>query len=82
MVCKKCRFDFCWVCLGPWEPHGSSWYVYALPVFFLSILLVILTHKHPYMLFHTQNLDFYSYAICAHLVKGTIREYNGIDFDK
>lgn len=26
MVCKKCRFDFCWVCLGPWEPHGSSWY--------------------------------------------------------
>lgn len=27
MVCKKCRFDFCWVCLGPWEPHGSSWFV-------------------------------------------------------
>lgn len=26
MVCKRCRFDFCWVCLGPWEPHGSSWY--------------------------------------------------------
>ena len=19
-------YDFCWVCLGPWEPHGSSWY--------------------------------------------------------
>lgn len=18
--------DFCWVCLGPWEPHGTSWY--------------------------------------------------------
>ncbi|KAK2154253.1 hypothetical protein LSH36_273g03080 [Paralvinella palmiformis] len=26
MVCKRCKFDFCWVCLGPWEPHGSSWY--------------------------------------------------------
>lgn len=26
MVCHKCRADFCWVCLGPWEPHGSSWY--------------------------------------------------------
>ena len=20
------QHDFCWVCLGPWEPHGSSWY--------------------------------------------------------
>ncbi|KAL7632109.1 UNVERIFIED_CONTAM: hypothetical protein RMT77_017581 [Armadillidium vulgare] len=28
MVCKSlsCKADFCWVCLGPWEPHGSSWY--------------------------------------------------------
>lgn len=28
MVCKNqtCRAEFCWVCLGPWEPHGSSWY--------------------------------------------------------
>jgi len=28
MVCKNqsCKSDFCWVCLGPWEPHGSSWY--------------------------------------------------------
>ncbi|XP_016965002.1 E3 ubiquitin-protein ligase ariadne-1 [Drosophila biarmipes] len=28
MVCKNpsCRYDFCWVCLGSWEPHGSSWY--------------------------------------------------------
>ena len=27
MVCKNqtCKSDFCWVCLGPWEPHGSSW---------------------------------------------------------
>ena len=22
----SCRYDFCWVCLGPWEPHGSQWY--------------------------------------------------------
>eukprot|EP00039_Didymoeca_costata_P019468 m.337641 g.337641 ORF g.337641 m.337641 type:complete len:517 (+) comp18191_c0_seq1:388-1938(+) len=26
MICHKCQADFCWVCLGPWEPHGSSWY--------------------------------------------------------
>jgi len=28
MVCKNqsCKTEFCWVCLGPWEPHGSSWY--------------------------------------------------------
>ncbi|XP_017133583.1 E3 ubiquitin-protein ligase ariadne-1 [Drosophila elegans] len=28
VVCKNpsCRHDFCWVCLGSWEPHGSSWY--------------------------------------------------------
>lgn len=28
MVCKNqnCKYDFCWVCLGSWEPHGSSWY--------------------------------------------------------
>ncbi|XP_054707104.1 E3 ubiquitin-protein ligase arih1-like [Uloborus diversus] len=28
MICKNqnCKFDFCWVCLGPWNPHGSSWY--------------------------------------------------------
>jgi len=28
MVCKNvsCKYDFCWVCLGPWEPHGSQWY--------------------------------------------------------
>lgn len=27
-ICKNssCRFEFCWVCLGAWEPHGSSWY--------------------------------------------------------
>lgn len=28
MVCKNqnCKAEFCWVCLGPWEPHGSAWY--------------------------------------------------------
>lgn len=28
MVCRStsCKHEFCWVCLGPWEPHGSSWY--------------------------------------------------------
>ncbi|CAG5099484.1 Similar to arih1: E3 ubiquitin-protein ligase arih1 (Xenopus laevis) [Cotesia congregata] len=28
MICKNqnCKTEFCWVCLGPWEPHGSSWY--------------------------------------------------------
>jgi len=28
MVCKNshCKTEFCWVCLGQWEPHGTSWY--------------------------------------------------------
>eukprot|EP00038_Savillea_parva_P028832 m.67246 g.67246 ORF g.67246 m.67246 type:complete len:525 (+) comp8422_c0_seq4:106-1680(+) len=26
MVCNTCKHDFCWVCQGPWAPHGSSWY--------------------------------------------------------
>lgn len=28
MICRNqnCKADFCWMCLGPWEPHGSSWY--------------------------------------------------------
>eukprot|EP00112_Aurelia_sp_Birch-Aquarium-sp1_P002902 Seg1321.9 transcript_id=Seg1321.9/GoldUCD/mRNA.D3Y31 product="E3 ubiquitin-protein ligase arih1" protein_id=Seg1321.9/GoldUCD/D3Y31 len=28
MVCRNsaCKSDFCWVCLGPWDSHGSSWY--------------------------------------------------------
>ncbi len=27
MVCRNqnCKAEFCWVCLGPWEPHGSAW---------------------------------------------------------
>lgn len=30
MICPKhlqgCGYQFCWVCLGDWKPHGSSWY--------------------------------------------------------
>ncbi|CAB4062969.1 ARIH1 [Lepeophtheirus salmonis] len=28
MICKNqsCKTEFCWVCMGPWDPHGSSWY--------------------------------------------------------
>jgi ariadne-1 len=26
MTCKKCKWEFCWVCMGPWSEHGSSWY--------------------------------------------------------
>ncbi|CAI8030003.1 E3 ubiquitin-protein ligase arih1 [Geodia barretti] len=25
MVCSTCRCEYCWVCLGPWAPHGASW---------------------------------------------------------
>ncbi|KAI3387837.1 hypothetical protein SNEBB_001607 [Seison nebaliae] len=28
MICRNacCKFEFCWVCLGDWGPHGSAWY--------------------------------------------------------
>eukprot|EP01002_Notosolenus_urceolatus_P014678 NODE_640_length_1887_cov_12.754081_g513_i0.p1 GENE.NODE_640_length_1887_cov_12.754081_g513_i0~~NODE_640_length_1887_cov_12.754081_g513_i0.p1 ORF type:complete len:502 (+),score=121.59 NODE_640_length_1887_cov_12.754081_g513_i0:28-1506(+) len=26
MTCKKCRHDYCWICLGDWSKHGSSYY--------------------------------------------------------
>ncbi|KAI9478377.1 MAG: hypothetical protein EXX96DRAFT_245687 [Benjaminiella poitrasii] len=26
MTCRKCRYEFCWVCMGPWSEHGTSWY--------------------------------------------------------
>jgi ariadne-1 len=30
MTCRKeaggCSFEFCWICLGEWAPHGSSYY--------------------------------------------------------
>lgn len=26
MTCRKCRYEFCWVCMGSWAEHGQSWY--------------------------------------------------------
>ncbi|KAJ3321726.1 hypothetical protein HDV06_003875 [Boothiomyces sp. JEL0866] len=26
MTCRKCKHEFCWICLGPWADHGTSWY--------------------------------------------------------
>ncbi|KAJ1983073.1 hypothetical protein H4R34_001495 [Dimargaris verticillata] len=26
MTCRKCGYEFCWVCLGPWSEHGQTWY--------------------------------------------------------
>ncbi|CEP13362.1 hypothetical protein [Parasitella parasitica] len=26
MTCRKCIYEFCWVCMGPWSEHGTSWY--------------------------------------------------------
>ena len=26
MKCPTCKHDFCWICLGDWKEHGSSWY--------------------------------------------------------
>jgi len=26
MTCKKCKWEFCWVCMGPWTEHGTAWY--------------------------------------------------------
>lgn len=28
MTCRNsgCRYEFCWICLGEWSPHGSSWF--------------------------------------------------------
>jgi hypothetical protein len=26
MTCKKCKWDFCWVCMGPWSEHGTAYY--------------------------------------------------------
>jgi len=28
MVCRSstCKYEFCWTCLGAWEPHGPQWY--------------------------------------------------------
>lgn len=26
MQCYKCKFDFCWLCLGDWKGHGTEYY--------------------------------------------------------
>lgn len=26
MTCRKCQYEFCWVCMGPWSEHGSNYY--------------------------------------------------------
>ncbi|KAK6453973.1 uncharacterized protein RJT20DRAFT_137455 [Scheffersomyces xylosifermentans] len=26
MTCRKCRFEFCWICLGDWIHHNNSYY--------------------------------------------------------
>ncbi|KAL1852639.1 hypothetical protein Plec18167_007733 [Paecilomyces lecythidis] len=26
MTCRKCRHEFCWMCMGLWSEHGTSWY--------------------------------------------------------
>jgi ariadne-1 len=26
MTCRKCRYEWCWICAGPWSEHGNSWY--------------------------------------------------------
>lgn len=26
MTCSKCKYEFCWICLGDWAEHNSSYY--------------------------------------------------------
>lgn len=26
MTCKKCRYEFCWICSGDWAIHGTAYY--------------------------------------------------------
>ena len=26
MTCRKCKNEFCWICMGNWAEHGQSWY--------------------------------------------------------
>ncbi|CAM9447267.1 unnamed protein product, partial [Phaeothamnion confervicola] len=24
MTCKQCNWEFCWICMGPWQEHGNA----------------------------------------------------------
>ena len=24
MTCQRCKFEFCWICMGDWNDHGSN----------------------------------------------------------
>ncbi|KAJ1800585.1 hypothetical protein LPJ59_000981 [Coemansia sp. RSA 2399] len=26
MTCRECHYDFCWICMGPWNEHGQQFY--------------------------------------------------------
>ena len=26
MTCRKCKHEFCWMCMGLWSEHGTSWF--------------------------------------------------------
>ena len=26
MTCRKCKYEFCWMCMGLWSEHGQAWY--------------------------------------------------------
>lgn len=26
MTCRKCKYEFCWMCMGLWSEHGTAWY--------------------------------------------------------
>ncbi|KAJ5898848.1 hypothetical protein N7495_003592 [Penicillium taxi] len=26
MTCRKCKHEFCWMCMGLWAEHGTAWY--------------------------------------------------------
>lgn len=26
MSCRKCRYEWCWICSGPWSEHGNNFY--------------------------------------------------------